>query len=59
MDEAGADQFGEDHFATAQFAHLDIATGLLQWVNAGPPSAAARARPQGRPLDQGRVVRSI
>jgi serine phosphatase RsbU (regulator of sigma subunit) len=37
MDEAVADQFGDDHFATAQFAHLDTATGRLEWVNAGHP----------------------
>jgi serine phosphatase RsbU (regulator of sigma subunit) len=37
MDEAVADQFGEDHFATAQFAHLDTRTGRLEWVNAGHP----------------------
>jgi serine phosphatase RsbU (regulator of sigma subunit) len=51
MDEAVADQFGEDHFATAQFAHLDTATGLLAWVNAGHP----------RPLlvRDAKVVRSL
>jgi serine phosphatase RsbU (regulator of sigma subunit) len=51
MDEAVADQFGEDHFATAQFAHLDTATGLLTWVNAGHP----------RPLlvRDGKVVRAL
>ncbi len=51
MDEAVADQFGEDHFATAQFAHLDTATGRLEWVNAGHP----------RPLliRDGKVVRSL
>jgi serine phosphatase RsbU (regulator of sigma subunit) len=51
MDEAVADQFGEEHFATAQFAHLDTGTGLLAWVNAGHP----------RPLlvHDGQVVRSL
>jgi hypothetical protein len=51
MDEAVADQFGDDHFATAQFAHLDTATGRLEWVNAGHP----------RPLlvRGGKVVRSL
>ena len=51
MDEAVADQFGEDHFATAQLAHLDTATGRLDWVNAGHP----------RPLlvRVGKVVRSL
>ncbi len=37
MDRAVAGQFGEDHFATAQFADLDTATGELRWVNAGHP----------------------
>ncbi|MDX3853717.1 PP2C family protein-serine/threonine phosphatase [Streptomyces sp. AK02-01A] len=38
MDKAIADQFGPDHFVTAQMMHLNIATGLLQWVNAGHPA---------------------
>ena len=37
IDAAVAAQFGEDHFATAQFAHLDTGTGVLRWVNAGHP----------------------
>jgi serine phosphatase RsbU (regulator of sigma subunit) len=37
LDAAVADQFGDDHFATAQLAHLDGATGELRWVNAGHP----------------------
>jgi serine phosphatase RsbU (regulator of sigma subunit) len=37
MDAAVADQFSADHFATAQFAHLDTGTGKLEWVNAGHP----------------------
>ncbi|MFN2523278.1 MAG: PP2C family protein-serine/threonine phosphatase [Mycobacteriales bacterium] len=51
MDEAVADQFGEDHFATAQFAQLDTGTGRLDWVNAGHP----------RPLliRDGKVVRAL
>jgi serine phosphatase RsbU (regulator of sigma subunit) len=51
MDKAVADQFGDDHFATAQFAHLDTGTGRLEWVNAGHP----------RPLlvRGGKVVRSL
>jgi serine phosphatase RsbU (regulator of sigma subunit) len=51
MDKAVSDQFGNDHFATAQFAHLDTATGHLEWVNAGHP----------RPLlvRGGKVVRSL
>nr|WP_322986825.1 PP2C family protein-serine/threonine phosphatase [Streptomyces sp. S584] len=38
MDEAIADQFGPDHFVTAQMMRLNIATGHLQWVNAGHPA---------------------
>jgi serine phosphatase RsbU (regulator of sigma subunit) len=51
IDEVVADQFGEDHFATAQFAHLDTGSGRLEWVNAGHP----------RPLliRNGKVVRSL
>lgn len=37
MDRAVNDQFGPDHFVTAQILRLDIATGRLQWVNAGHP----------------------
>lgn len=38
MDAAIAGQFGPDHFVTAQMMCLDIATGHLQWVNAGHPA---------------------
>ncbi|WP_034262022.1 PP2C family protein-serine/threonine phosphatase [Actinospica robiniae] len=38
MDRAIAEQFGPDHFVTAQMMILDIATGRLQWVNAGHPA---------------------
>lgn len=38
MDRAIAEQFGPDHFVTAQMMVLDIATGHLQWVNAGHPA---------------------
>ncbi|MEU5089213.1 GAF domain-containing SpoIIE family protein phosphatase [Streptomyces sp. NPDC021356] len=38
MDRAVADQFGPEHFVTAQMMQLDITTGHLQWVNAGHPS---------------------
>ncbi|MFF4980454.1 PP2C family protein-serine/threonine phosphatase [Streptomyces sp. NPDC001046] len=38
MDRAVADQFGPDHFVTAQMMRLDTATGRLQWVNAGHPA---------------------
>ncbi|WP_406384986.1 PP2C family protein-serine/threonine phosphatase [Streptomyces sp. NBC_01618] len=37
MDQAIAEQFGADHFVTAQMMRLDITTGLFQWVNAGHP----------------------
>ena len=37
MDAAVADQFGDDHFATAQLAHLETLTGELTWFNAGHP----------------------
>ncbi|MET7635999.1 PP2C family protein-serine/threonine phosphatase [Streptomyces sp. NPDC005078] len=37
MDQAIAEQFGPDHFVTAQMMELDITTGLFQWVNAGHP----------------------
>ncbi|MCX5315870.1 PP2C family protein-serine/threonine phosphatase [Streptomyces sp. NBC_00154] len=37
MDQAIAEQFGADHFGTAQMMELDITTGLFQWVNAGHP----------------------
>jgi hypothetical protein len=39
MDAAIDAQFGPDQFVTAQMMRLDIATGLLQWVNAGHPAA--------------------
>ena len=38
MDAAVEQQFGPDQFVTAQMARLDIATGRLQWVNAGHPA---------------------
>ncbi|MET9147539.1 GAF domain-containing SpoIIE family protein phosphatase [Streptomyces sp. NPDC057197] len=38
MDRALAEQFGSEHFVTAQMLQLDTATGHLQWVNAGHPS---------------------
>jgi serine phosphatase RsbU (regulator of sigma subunit) len=38
MDRAVAEQFGPDHFVTAQMTRLNIATGHLQWVNAGHPA---------------------
>ncbi|MFF4398868.1 PP2C family protein-serine/threonine phosphatase [Streptomyces sp. NPDC001480] len=38
MDRAVAEQFGPDHFVTAQMMRLNTATGRLQWVNAGHPA---------------------
>ncbi|MEE1827674.1 PP2C family protein-serine/threonine phosphatase [Streptomyces sp. BE20] len=38
MDRAIAEQFGPDHFVTAQMMRLNTATGQLQWVNAGHPA---------------------
>ncbi|MGW1784530.1 PP2C family protein-serine/threonine phosphatase [Streptomyces sp. NPDC002143] len=38
MDQAIAEQFGPDHFVTAQMMNLNVVTGHLQWVNAGHPA---------------------
>ncbi|MFE9428307.1 PP2C family protein-serine/threonine phosphatase [Kitasatospora sp. NPDC006697] len=38
MDQAIAEQFGPDHFVTAQMMRLDTVSGHLQWVNAGHPA---------------------
>ncbi|MEV0664697.1 PP2C family protein-serine/threonine phosphatase [Actinomadura luteofluorescens] len=38
MDTAIDQQFGPDHFVTAQMMRLNIGTGLLEWVNAGHPA---------------------
>ncbi|WP_406727782.1 PP2C family protein-serine/threonine phosphatase [Streptomyces sp. GD-15H] len=38
MDRAIAEQFGPEHFVTAQMMDLDVTTGRLQWVNAGHPA---------------------
>jgi serine phosphatase RsbU (regulator of sigma subunit)/putative methionine-R-sulfoxide reductase with GAF domain len=37
MDDALRDQFGDEHFVTAQLATLDTRTGMLRWLNAGHP----------------------
>jgi len=37
MDEVIAEQFGPEQFVTAQMMQLNVATGHLQWVNAGHP----------------------
>jgi hypothetical protein len=38
MDMSIDEQFGPDQFVTAQMMRLNIATGRLQWVNAGHPA---------------------
>ncbi|WP_329096663.1 serine/threonine-protein phosphatase [Actinomadura citrea] len=38
MDTAIDQQFGPDHFVTAQMMRLNIGTGHLEWVNAGHPA---------------------
>lgn len=38
MDRAIAEQFGPDHFVTAQMMCLNIGSGRLRWVNAGHPA---------------------
>ncbi|MEW2285229.1 GAF domain-containing SpoIIE family protein phosphatase [Streptomyces sp. NPDC047841] len=38
MDHAVAEQFGPEHFVTAQMMQLDTETGRVQWVNAGHPA---------------------
>lgn len=38
IDRLLGDQFGEDTFATAQLATLNVETGLFCWVNAGHPA---------------------
>lgn len=38
MDQAIARQFGPEHFVTAQMMQLNVATGHLDWVNAGHPA---------------------
>ncbi|MEY9874460.1 hypothetical protein ABH931_003960 [Streptacidiphilus sp. MAP12-33] len=38
MDAAIDQQFGPDHFVTAQMMRLNVGTGDLEWVNAGHPA---------------------
>ena len=38
MDKVIAEQFGPEHFVTAQMMRLNISTGYIQWVNAGHPA---------------------
>ena len=69
MDRAIDEQFGPDHFVTAQMMRLNITTGHLQWVNAGHPApllirdrargaASWRARPRCRSASAVRSRRS-
>ncbi|MFF7229230.1 serine phosphatase RsbU (regulator of sigma subunit) [Streptomyces sp. 2333.5] len=51
MDRAIAEQFGPDHFVTAQMMRLNITTGHLQWVNAGHPAPLL--------IRNGKVVRQL
>ena len=51
MDAAIDGQFGPDQFVTAQMMRLEVATGLLQWVNAGHPAPLL--------IRDGRVLRSL
>ncbi|POX54170.1 PP2C family protein-serine/threonine phosphatase [Streptomyces sp. Ru72] len=50
MDRAVAEQFGPEHFVTAQMMQLDTTTGRVQWVNAGhpPPILVRNHRVAGR-----------
>ncbi|RPE42691.1 stage II sporulation protein E [Streptomyces sp. Ag109_O5-1] len=52
MDDAVAQQFGPDHFVTAQMMRLDTATGQVHLVNAGhPPPILVRDHRVMRRLD--------
>ncbi|MCF1512581.1 PP2C family protein-serine/threonine phosphatase [Streptomyces glomeratus] len=51
MDDAISQQFGPDHFATAQLMHLNITTGELELVNAGHPAPLL--------IRDGRVVQQL
>ncbi|MGG7576012.1 PP2C family protein-serine/threonine phosphatase [Streptomyces sirii] len=51
MDDAISQQFGPDHFVTAQLMHLNIATGEMELVNAGHPAPLL--------IREGRVVQQL
>ncbi|UUN30805.1 PP2C family protein-serine/threonine phosphatase [Streptomyces sp. FIT100] len=51
MDDAISQQFGPDHFVTAQLMHINITTGELELVNAGHPAPLL--------IRDGRVVRQL
>ncbi|HEX2701259.1 MAG TPA: GAF domain-containing SpoIIE family protein phosphatase [Acidimicrobiales bacterium] len=49
MDRVVADEFGDEKFATAQLATIDLLTGAVRWLNAGhPPPMVIR---QGHRID--------
>jgi serine phosphatase RsbU (regulator of sigma subunit) len=57
MDGVVASQFGPDRFVTGQLARLDLASGRLNWVNAGhPPPLLWR---EGQPVDDLRCETSL
>ncbi|AKH86603.1 phosphatase [Streptomyces sp. CNQ-509] len=51
MDAAISQQFGPDHFVTAQLMHVNIATGQMELVNAGHPAPLL--------IREGKVVRRL
>jgi hypothetical protein len=51
MDRAVAQQFGPEHFVTAQMIQLDTTTGRMRWVNADPRPRPPRRTAPGRPDD--------
>ncbi|MGG2461551.1 PP2C family protein-serine/threonine phosphatase [Streptomyces sp. RGM 3693] len=51
MDDAISQQFGPDHFVTAQLMHMNISTGEMELVNAGHPAPLL--------IREGRVVRQL
>jgi hypothetical protein len=51
MNDAISQQFGPDHFVTAQLMHINIATGEMELVNAGHPAPLL--------IRDGQVVRQL
>ncbi|MFF0729791.1 PP2C family protein-serine/threonine phosphatase [Streptomyces sp. NPDC004134] len=51
MDAAISQQFGPDHFVTAQLMHINIATGQMELVNAGHPAPLL--------IREGKVIRQL
>ncbi|HEX2046798.1 MAG TPA: PP2C family protein-serine/threonine phosphatase [Acidimicrobiales bacterium] len=49
MDAVVAEQFGLERFVTGQLARLDLASGVLRWVNAGHPRPLLLRN--GRPIE--------